>query len=59
MADKSDQEAIAFIRERLIQIWQQFWLCDPDFSKREEACKRMNLELLRGDMPLQAGDMFG
>ena len=56
MADKSDQEAIAFIRERLIQIWQQFWLCDPDFSKREEACKRMNLELLRGDMPLPPGD---
>ena len=56
MARKSDQEAMAFIRERLIQIWQQLGPCDPDFSKREEACKRMHLELLRGDIPLPPGD---
>ena len=56
MARKSDQEAVTFIRDRLIQIWQQLGSCDPDFSKREEACKRMNLELLRGDIPLPPGD---
>ena len=56
MARKSDQEALAFIRERLIQIWQQLGSGDADFSKREEACKRMYLELLRGDIPLPPGD---
>ena len=58
MARKSDQEAATLFRKRLIQIWEQFGSCDPDFSKREEALKRMNVELLRGKIPCRPVDFL-